>query len=63
MSFGKRNIPVNAPEVNWQQNDAVTTRIVRTNSWRKTRHYLAQVADDNNTLFARIKRWLNAEAF
>lgn len=63
MSFGKRHIPCNAPQVDWQANDAVTTRIVATNSWRKTRHYLAQVADDNNTLFVRIKRWLNSEAF
>lgn len=61
MSFGKRNIPVNAPEVDWQQNDAVTTRVVSTREARKLRQHLAQLAADNNTAIARFKRWLNSD--
>lgn len=63
MSLGKRNIPVNAPMVDWQENDAVTTRIVSTREARRLRQHLANLAAENNTLLARIKRWLNSDVF
>lgn len=63
MSFGKRNIPVNAPQVDWLENDSVTTRIVRERSNRVLRHHMANISRDNRTVWQRIKGWLNSEAF
>lgn len=63
MKFGKREIKVAAPQVDWSENDAHTSRIVRERSARVYRRHLARIAAENNTPFARFKRWLNSEAF
>lgn len=63
MSFGKRNIPCNAPQVDWQQNDGVTARVVRERSARIYRRHLAAISGDNRTFWQRVKGWLNSEAF